>query len=157
MSNTPNSTEIDRAEQVAADLEKFAAFIRANPAAAGFRPPTFVRYLLDDDTVTERMASLIRAGLRAGARVEKSVTDNWMNAALIFGGIKFEVYTDRDAVCERVVTGRREVVEEIPDPEALAAATAAVPLVMVTRIEEDVTWKCRPLLAATEQAATVAS
>jgi hypothetical protein len=41
------------------------------------------------------------------------------------------------------VTGTREVTEQVPDPEALAA----VPTTTVTRTEDVTEWVCRPLLA----------
>lgn len=62
-----------------------------------------------------------------------------------FAGIVLAATADRDEVCERVVVATREVTEEVPDPEALAA----VPLVSVTKTVEDVEWVCRPLLAGT--------
>lgn len=59
------------------------------------------------------------------------------------GGLPAEVIVDRPAVCERVVTGTREVTREVPDPVTLAD----VPTVTVTEVVEDVRWECRPLLA----------
>jgi hypothetical protein len=50
------------------------------------------------------------------------------------------------------VVGTREVTEEVPDPEALAA----VPKVTVTRTVEDVRWECRPLLAEAQRDASLA-
>lgn len=58
-------------------------------------------------------------------------------------GLHIKVICDRDEVCERRVLGTREVTEEVPDPEALAA----VPTVTRTTVVEDVEWVCRPLLA----------
>lgn len=60
-----------------------------------------------------------------------------------FGGIVLAAYADRAEVCDRVVTGTREVTTEVPDPEALAA----VPKVTVTEVVEDVEWVCGSLLA----------
>lgn len=59
-----------------------------------------------------------------------------------FAGIKLLASADRAEVCERVVTGTREVTREVPDPDALAA----VPKVTVTEVVEDVDWVCGPLL-----------
>ena len=59
-------------------------------------------------------------------------------------GVKVEVtIRSRSTVCERIVLGTREVTEEIPDPEALAA----VPTITVTKTVEDIRWECVPLLA----------
>jgi hypothetical protein len=55
------------------------------------------------------------------------------------GGINIKVIADRGEVCERVVTGTREVTEEVPDPTA--------PKLTVTRTVEDVEWVCGSILA----------
>lgn len=60
-----------------------------------------------------------------------------------FAGVVLAAYARRDEVCERVVTGTREVTREVPDPAALAA----VPKVTVTETVEDVEYVCGPLLA----------
>jgi len=62
-------------------------------------------------------------------------------------GLRVAMILNRDAVCTRVVTGTREVTEEIPDPAALAA----VPKTTVTRTEEVAEWVCQPFLADREQ------
>lgn len=73
-----------------------------------------------------------------------------MNGTL--AGLRIQLHALREEVCKRVVTATREVVEEVPDPEALAAATASVPLVKKTTTVEDVTWVCSPILATTDKA-----
>jgi hypothetical protein len=60
-----------------------------------------------------------------------------------FAGLAVFAQAARAEVCERVVTGTREVTVELPDPEAMAA----VPKVTVTKTVEDVEWVCGPLLA----------
>lgn len=60
-------------------------------------------------------------------------------------GLKVTVICDRGEVCERVVLGTREVTEDVPDPEAVAA----LPITTVTRVEEIVEWRCTPVLAGT--------
>jgi hypothetical protein len=57
-------------------------------------------------------------------------------------GLKVELISFRNAVCERVVTGTREVTEKVKDPAALAE----VPEVEVTRTVEDYVWDCGTLL-----------
>ena len=59
-------------------------------------------------------------------------------------GLRIKLTAYRDAVCTRVVTGTREVTEEVPDPDMLAA----VPRVEITRTVEDVSWDCEPLMTA---------
>lgn len=51
------------------------------------------------------------------------------------GGMPVRVWAERSMVCERVVTGTREVVKEVP------TATE-----QVTVTEETVAWVCRPIL-----------
>lgn len=57
------------------------------------------------------------------------------------GSIPLTFTAYRNAVCERVVTGTREVTETVPDPEALEA----VPTIEVTKTVEDIEWVCAPL------------
>lgn len=64
-------------------------------------------------------------------------------------GLKLHLTAYRDAVCERIVTGTREVTEMVKDPAALAA----VPEVEVTRTVEDIEWVCGSVLAPTAQVA----
>ena len=151
MTNTEQLTDQQRAEQYAAGLERLAAFMRANPQwAAELNDKRFLAYLMPGDTVRTKMAEFVRAGLRAGATIDKEVTDDYAKALLRFGPITIQVYTEREEVCERVVTATHEVVEEVPDPEALAAATASVPLVKKITTVEDVEWVCTPLLAVAQ-------
>lgn len=51
-------------------------------------------------------------------------------------GITLRICSYREAVCERVVTGTREVVEDVP-----------VAFEKRTKTVEDVRWDCKPLLA----------
>lgn len=56
------------------------------------------------------------------------------------GGVGINVIATRDEVCERVVTGTREVTKTIPDP------AVEVPTIEVTETVEDVEWVCGPVL-----------
>jgi hypothetical protein len=58
-------------------------------------------------------------------------------------GLRLALTAYRNDVCERVVTGTREVTKTVKDPEALAA----VPEVEVTETVENVEWICGSLLA----------
>ncbi|MCW2545391.1 MAG: hypothetical protein JWM40_2943 [Frankiales bacterium] len=135
------STEISKADA----LRALADFIDANPDLPDLvtdqRLLTYVSPLNKPRAV---MAAVARAGAKAGVPVEKSYDGGeYANLSLQFGPIELHVYAQRDAVCERVVTGTREVTKEVPDPEALAA----VPTVTVTETEDIVEWVCGPLLA----------
>lgn len=63
-------------------------------------------------------------------------------------GLRVNLTAFREEVCERIVTGTRQVEVEEPDPEALAA----VPKVTKTVTVEDVEWRCHPILAAEQKA-----
>ena len=60
-----------------------------------------------------------------------------------FAGLSIRVHAKRSDVCERVVTGTKTVIREVPD----AVALAAVPTTTVTETVETVEWICSPLLA----------
>jgi hypothetical protein len=125
---------------------KLAQFLADNPDIADtahvFSDKAMV-YLSPADDAVSRLADYTRRGMRAGARVEKSYDDNYGKVLLHFGPVHLQVYSHRDEVCERVVIGTREVVEEVKDPEALAA----VPTITQTRTEDIIRWECKPLLA----------
>ncbi|MCU1592461.1 MAG: hypothetical protein JWP11_3717 [Frankiales bacterium] len=78
-------------------------------------------------------------------KVDKKVTDGHYGFELhgSLHGLRVLIYAPRAEVCERVVTGTREVTRVIRDPEALAA----VPTTTVVETVEDVEWRCTPLLA----------
>ena len=64
---------------------------------------------------------------------------DWLNLTGELAGVQIQLYTYRDAVCERVVTGTEDrEVEEIVQP----AVTRKV-----TRPVEIVEWVCHPVLA----------
>lgn len=124
-------------------LRALADFIDANPDLPDLvTDQRLLTYLIRDQRAV--MAAVARAGAKAGIPVEKSYDEGtYANLSLQFGPIELHVYAQRDQVCERVVTGTREVTKEIPDPKALAA----VPTVTVTETEDVVEWVCTPLLA----------
>jgi hypothetical protein len=134
------------AKEYARGWAKLAQFLADNPdiakGANAYSDKALVYLAPGDDTVS-RLADYTRRGLAAGARVEKSYGDDYGKVLLHFGPIYLQVYSLRDEVCERVVLGTREVVEEVQDPVALAA----VPTITQTRTEDIVEWQCRPLLA----------
>ena len=132
-------------------LRQIADFLEAHPdvelphlasTITGTYEDTLNIYIVEGDQKA-KLATIARAMGQA----EKVMADERIRVFRRFAGIALVAQASRDQVCERVVTDTREVVEEVPDPEALAAATAAVPLIPVTRIEETVEWRCTPLLA----------
>ncbi|GLZ34857.1 hypothetical protein Lesp02_70440 [Lentzea sp. NBRC 105346] len=135
------------ADEMATGFRALAKLFEVNPALAELaRYSSFDRIMVclgsSDEPVTA-MADFVRAAKAHGAKISKSGNEKWFNVDLTFGCVGLHVYAARDEVCERVVVGTREVVEEVPDPEALAA----VPTTTVTRTEEIVEWQCKPLLA----------
>jgi hypothetical protein len=95
--------------------------------------------------------------LAAAARIlipgsrTKNADGNYFRVTGSLHGLKIECWAMREQVCERVVVGTREVIREVPDPEALAA----VPTTVVTETVEDVEWRCAPLLAPADTAEQV--
>ena len=96
----------------------------AMATAARLLPCSFAKdYVGEDDPLT--------AKLNLNGRIE---------------GLHLRLTAYRDMVCTKVITGTREVTEDVPDPEALAS----VPVVSVTTTVEDFEWRCSPLLAPAE-------
>lgn len=84
--------------------------------------------------VPEQIAAIARL---IPTRFDKDVDGSYYRLKGKVGAITVEVWGFRDAVCERVVTGTREVTEDVPT----AYET-------VTKTVEDVEWVCKPLLAS---------
>lgn len=139
-----NDTQRSLAAAIAAGLRATADLVATNPHLADdyrYAVRRVTVFLLDP----ERIGAHIRAGLAAGATVDKDHDDDYARVNLRFGPVALCLLASREAVCERVVVGTREVTEQVPDPDALAA----VRTVTVTRTEDIVEWHCGPLLART--------
>lgn len=140
------------AQKQAAGLRLLADMIEQNPEIArNFEhhfdfSGLFVHAVTDD--IPAEMAAFGRIARRYGAKTEKSVSAEMFNLVCDFGALKLKFLANRNEVCELVVTGTREVSEEVPDPEALAA----VPTTTVTRTEDVTEWVCKPLLATDAEA-----
>lgn len=135
------------ADDTAAGLRALADWIQANPeVVANFSRRLRISAYPRSSDVAAEFAQLGRLARKHGATVKKDVSEQMYNLALNFGAVTVQVLAYRQEVCERVVVGTREVTEEVPDPEALAA----VPTTTVTRTEDVVEWQCKPLLAAGE-------
>jgi hypothetical protein len=124
-------------------LRKFADLLDEHPEIElpldGSDCAPITTYYLGDDA-KERVSAFVRA---VPGRVNKRYDDAHFHAEATLDGLHVRALAYRNAVCERIVTGTREVTEEVPDPKALAA----VPTTTVTRTVEDVEWVCAPLLA----------
>jgi len=132
-------------------LHQIASFLAEHPevplpalgsyAAGSFLPTLSIFTQAQSGDEKRDQRAMLADIARAMGKAEKSTRHEfaiWRQ----FAGVALVAYAQRDEVCERVVTGTREVTEEVRDPEALAA----VPLVSVTKVIEDVEWVCTPLL-----------
>ncbi len=133
-----------RAADKAQGLRALADMIEANPDVV-----EHINWTFDGINVPvwtkEAVQVLARAGAASRIKVTKHQGDKYAGVDLYFADqVSLHVYVKREEVCERIVTGTREVTEEVPDPDVLAA----VPKVAVTKVVEEVTWRCMPLLAA---------
>jgi hypothetical protein len=136
------------AAELAAGLRSVADMVEATPELASafgiafLKMQAYVGYAFEDKPAA--LATFARAALRHGAKVEKKADDKWSSVDAKWGPVTVSAYTNRDEVCERVVTGTEVVTKKVPDPEALAL----VPEVEVTEEVETFEWRCVPLLAA---------
>ncbi len=102
-------------------------------------------HFLNADDPRGEMAAARRA---LGVPLDKDARDDaYFDLKGSLHGLHFTMTAFRAAVCERVVTGTREVEIDEPDPQALAA----VPKVKRTVTVEDVEWQCHPILADAER------
>lgn len=120
-------------------LRKVADLLEAEPDLPvpfhGAEGGPLTVYMLHSDR--ESFVSAVRA---LPGKADKQVTDDTYRVGVRLDGLGLEVVAYRSEVCERVVTGTREVTKTIPDPNAV------VPTVEVTETVEDVEWICKPLL-----------
>ena len=94
----------------------------------------------DPDQIRDAMAAASRAlPVAAWRKKVGGDGDEWLDLEGDVAGLKISLSGARAAVCKRVVTGTREVTEEVPDPEA--------PKIKRTRTVEDVEWDCGSLLS----------
>jgi hypothetical protein len=90
-------------------------------------------------------AQLVQIAKARGGRTKKEYHGEAFVLQKEFsGGISLDFWITRDQVCERVVTGTREVPETI-EPEKIVPAK-----VIPAHVEETVEWRCHPLLAPPE-------
>ncbi len=144
-----NDNRDSLAAQQAAGLRQLADMIEANPELTHYlRHALSISAHVFEDVPTT-FATFARAAKASGAKVIKDYNGKYAHVRADWNGFTVDLQTDRDEVCERVVVDTREIVEEVPDP----VAVAALPLVKQTRVEEIVEWKCRPLLAADTETA----
>jgi hypothetical protein len=144
------------AREYAQGLRDFADWVEANEELISYelgradREPEFRFniYALDPNQ--------LRDYVRALGRAEKNVDDSYFKVTRRFGPVEVMAYTARELVCERVVTGTREVTKEVRDQDLVRQAIEQIPAETVTEIVEDVEWVCEPsILAAAHGEAVV--
>lgn len=95
---------------------------------------------------TKHREELVSFARLLPGKVDKKITDSLyygFELHAMLDGLRLLVYGKRADVCERIVTGTRQVTVTEPDPEAVAA----LPQITRTTTVEDVEWVCGSLLA----------
>jgi hypothetical protein len=142
MTTTPEITADPRAEYIAG-LRMLADVLEANPHLrlpyTGSDQGSPINVMPHGDERQE-LADWARA---LPGKKQKKDRDAYFDLNAALRGLHITVICHRDEVCERIVIGTHEVVEEKPDPALLAE----IPLVTVTRTEEIVEWRCTSILA----------
>lgn len=138
-----------RAEQIAGIYE-LALWLEQNPDVpipwdlSGTSEHTTIMIHADQGDLGEK-AVMAAAARAIPGKVNKATygpegSELYSITGTIPGGVRVHVVAHRDEVCQRVVTGIREVTKTVPDP------MVAVPTIEVTETVEDVEWVCGPLL-----------
>lgn len=111
--------------------------------AEGSGKPTLPIYLTGRGSAREDIAVIAKAMGRAtkAAHDGLGTFQVWRE----FAGLVLMASAQRESVCERIVTGTREI--EVDEPITEVTGTRKV-----TKVIEDVRWKCSPLLPALEAA-----
>lgn len=133
-----------RAIELAHSLSRIADIIRETPDHVGMWENYFGQlswFAYDENTVQEFVKVMTPYARRTLAG-ERGLTKKWSEYYLrligFLGTVEISMVSARDTVCERIVTGTREVTRVVPDPSA--------PMVEVTESEEIVEWRCGSLL-----------
>jgi len=136
-----SATDKKRVETIKG-LRDFADFLEANPDAS----VPFSGLLAMDFPQSKAEMATTAKGL--GGHWEKTDrVDGQFQLKRNFGPwCEYRLSISREAVCERIVKGTREITLTEADPAALAEAVAALPQIKRTETVEDVEWVCPPSL-----------
>jgi hypothetical protein len=138
----PSTTDPEARAAYAAGLRHLADVIASDPDCPYPQGP--IALFIHDGENQAEIAARLRRSLGGGRWQKKeSVGGAYLTLDGMCGGVPVDLWLDRDAVCERVVTGTEEVTEVIP---AVTEADLR-PEQTVTRTVEHVEWVCSPLLA----------
>lgn len=127
-------------------LRALADMIEQNPEVAEFASLSGL-YAFHVSSAADH-ATMIRAALKAGAKVDKDISEELYNVTLTFGPVSAMVLAYREQVCERVQVGTETVTRAERDPKAVEAALAEIPETEVTEEVPVYEWQCKPLLAS---------
>jgi hypothetical protein len=106
-----------------------------DPHLSSFEGPRVILYVHD-------AAALAAAARALPCDLDKVATDEWLKLNGRLGGLRVQLYTDRDAVCAIVGYEDREVEVEV-QPAVTEKVTKSMPV-----------WECAPILAAERSAST---
>lgn len=98
----------------------------------------------NEDQIGERLASVMRSGLRSGAKVTKEYEDSRFRLNLSFDGgvLNYTISAPREEVCTMKVVGKEMVEKRVPP-----AGEWTTEMVEQDKVE----WECHPLLAVTAE------
>lgn len=124
-------------------LRLLADKLESNPDLMNDYGITLYKYVWSkaDEDGNKEPKEFARQALLLGPS-EKNANETTYEVTALFGPHRFTIYTERDAVCTKVVTGTRVETTSEYDPELLAA----VPKVTYEKVIEEVEWICPPSL-----------
>lgn len=145
----PSRTDPAARAAYAAGLRHLADVIEADPACP-YPQGAIDLFIHDEDGDQAEIAARLRREL-GGGKWQKDDQGSYLTLDGMCGGMPVNLWLTREAVCERVVTGRKEIVETVrvgEDPR---------PVETVTRTEDVIEWVCNPILAAADSNAVEVS
>lgn len=140
-----NRYVLDRAD-VAAGLRAYADLLDNDPSVPISANLSLGLFVHAGEDVDEKQVTRQLLRTLGGGHWDKGAYDNYLIFRGWLHGVPVDVWVSRQAVCERVVTGTREVTELLPVGEDTR------PVQPITRTVEDVQWICSPLLADEQSA-----
>lgn len=144
-----------RASEVAQGLHEFADFIEANPDfldVFGYHTSELIRYVTPDE---------FPAAVEAlGGHRTKDARGEFFGVVRTFGVLDVRICTDRDAVCEQVQTGTRQVERKVVLPSIQEQIDRLQAEYTVTEVVDEPVyeWRCSDsILRPHDESAAVAS
>lgn len=125
-------------EEFAHSLRQLAAFIEGHPEIPVPLPTSFSAFV-HPTHAPNGMKAHAAATIRALGKVKKEDFESNIQVIHDFGPLTYQVWYPRKEICERVVTGTREVPEHV--------LPAQEERVIPAHTEEIVEWHCAPILA----------